>query len=243
MNRLISFFPLRRFSLIHFKYFFSGFIVTVVLATGVVASAVDYLGTAYIRPKTLVYSNKSFQAYADNAFDGDQKALIGPAAKVLHERLNSSKQREQILNCAYSRASKDLPRNRKEIDDQLKKVFVDSASGNRPIKMTVTHLSAVPNAVGLGVVGSGEFPEKGDLLRIALSSDYFGAKATYHLKNDFDYWAGIMAHEVLHNLGYSHPNGYPGSFIEEFGICTQLNGKQPAQLGLTDDNVYDGKDK
>jgi hypothetical protein len=161
----------------------------------------------------------------------------------LHERLNSAKQREQILNCSYKRASKDLPKNRKEIDDQLKKVFVDSASGNRPIKMTVTYLSALPNTVGLGIIGSGEFPEKGDLLRIALSADYFGAKATYPLKNNFDYWAGVMAHEVLHNLGYRHPNGYPGSFIEEFGICTQLNGSQPAQLGLTDDNVYDGKEK
>jgi hypothetical protein len=89
----------------------------------------------------------------------------------------------------------------------------------------------------------GQFPEAGELLRVALNSDYFGAKATYHLKNDFDYWAGVLAHEVLHNLGYGHRTGYPGSFIEEFGICVQLNGEQPAQLGLTDTDVYDGKDK
>ncbi|MEH2466329.1 hypothetical protein [Nostoc sp.] len=214
----------------------------VIIAPGLVATAVDYLDTAYIRPTTLVYSSRNFQTYADNAFDGYQKAVIGPAAKLLHERLNNDQQRAKVINCACSRSSKDFPTSRKAIDDQLKQVFVNSASGNRPIKMTVTYLKGLKNVVGRGIVGdSGQFPEKGDLLRIALSSDYFGSQSS--VNNGYDYWANVMAHEVLHNLGYKHPTGYPGSFVEEFGICVQFNGEQPAQLGLTDSDVYDGKEK
>jgi len=210
---------------------------------GSVALAGTHLGTAYIQPRTLVYSGGNFRTYADNKFDGFQQALIGPAAKKLHERMNDN-QRSKILDCAYKRASKALPRSRQTIDTQLKNIFVNPASGNRPIKMTVAYMWSEANAVGRAPIGnSGQFPEKGDLLRVALNSDYFGAQATYHLKDDFDYWAGVLAHEVLHNLGYGHPTGYPGSFIEEFGICVQLNGAQPAQFGLTDSDVYDGKDK
>ena len=44
-----------------------------------------------------------------------------------------------------------------------------------------------------------------------------------------------MIHEVLHNLGYAHPNGYEGSFIEEFGLCTRYSGNVPADFSLTAD--------
>jgi len=66
---------------------------------------------------------------------------------------------------------------------------------------------------------------------------------TIDLKDDFNYWADVLAHEILHNFGYRHPTGYPGSFIEEFGVCVRLNGVEPAQFGLTDSGVYDGMEK
>ncbi len=232
------------FSRKHLKYVLICFISTVIVLTGLVSFAADHLSTAYIRPRTLVYSSGNFQVYADNDFDGYQKALIGPAARILHERLNNSTQRAKIIDCAFNRANKDKPASKKVIDDQLKKVFINAASGNRPIKMTVTYMHTENKVVGRARVGSpGQFPEKGDLLRIALNSDYFGAKATYSQKENFDYWANVMAHEVLHNLGYRHPTGYPGSFIEEFGVCVQYNGTEPAQFGLTDIDVYDQMEK
>ena len=43
--------------------------------------------------------------------------------------------------------------------------------------------------------------------------------AQFWFSKNPDYWAGVIAHEVLHNLGYEHPKGYPGSFINEFGNC------------------------
>lgn len=53
----------------------------------------------------------------------------------------------------------------------------------------------------------------------------------------------MLGYEVINNLGYRHPTGYPGSFIEEFGVCVQFNGVEPAQFGLTDSDVYDGMEK
>jgi hypothetical protein len=225
-----------------FKYLLVGLISVSIIMAGSVVLAATHLDTAYIRPRTLVYSSGNFRTLADNSFDGFQRALIGPAARILHERINRN--RSGILDCAYRRANKDLPRSREVIDNQLRSVFVNAASGNRPIQMTVAYMWSEPNAVGRATVGnSGQFPERGDLLRVALNSDHFGAQATYHLKENFDYWANVLAHEVLHNLGYRHPTGYPGSFIEEFGVCVQFNGVEPAQFGLTDSDVYDGMDK
>ena len=70
-------------------------------------------------------------------------------------------------------------------------------------------------------------------MRISLNSDDLGSKSKYFLRNDVDFWAGMVAHEILHNLGYSHPNGYEGSFVREFGYCTQYSGNVPADLNLT----------
>ncbi|HYW20370.1 MAG TPA: hypothetical protein VE956_13880 [Nodularia sp. (in: cyanobacteria)] len=225
-----------------FKHLLVGLtsISSIMLSSAVFADT--HLETAYIQPRTLVYSGGNFRVLADNKFDGSEKALIGPAAKILHQRLSTN--RSKILDCTYRRANKDFPSSRAVIDNQLRSVFVNAASGNRPIVMTVAYMWAEPGNVGRGTLGkSGQFPEKGDLLRVALNSDQFGAGATYHKSNDLDYWADVLAHEVLHNLGYNHPTGYPGSFIEEFGVCVRFNGVEPAEFGLTGSDVYDGMKK
>jgi hypothetical protein len=129
------------------KYFLTGLILSIIIMMRSVALAGTNLDTAYIQPRTLVYSGSNFRTYADNKFDRFQQALIGPAAKKLHERINSA-QRSKILDCAYQRASKDLPSSRQTIDDQLKNAFVNAASGNRPIKMTVAYMWSEGNAVG-----------------------------------------------------------------------------------------------
>jgi hypothetical protein len=227
----------------HFsRYFLTGLISSSIIMLSSVVLAATHLDTAYIQPRTIVYSGGNFRTYAHNQFDGFQQALIGPAAEILHQRMNNN--RSQILDCAYARATKDLPSSRAAIDNQLRRIFVNAASGNRPIQMTVAYMWSEPRAVARAPVGSdGEFPEHGDLLRVALNSDHFGARSIYHQKDNFDYWAGVLAHEVLHNLGYRHPTGYPGSFIEEFGICVQHNGSEAAEFGLTGSDVYDGMEK
>ncbi len=46
---------------------------------------------AYIIPNTLVYKNSQFRVYADNSFTGGQLAMIGPASKIMWERLSSNR--------------------------------------------------------------------------------------------------------------------------------------------------------
>ena len=209
-----------------------GLVSTVSVLPGLVSIAADNLNTAYIQPRTLVYANGNFWVYADNAFNEQQRQLIRTASIKLHDRMRN--QRSVILSCTYNRATKNKPRDRQTIDNQLTQVFVNAASGNRPIKLTITRLWSDEVAVGRAPVGNpGQFPEKGDLLRIALNSDDLGSNAKYFLKNDTDYWAGVIGHEVLHNLGYTHPTGYPGSFIKEFGNCTRYAGNVPADFNLT----------
>jgi hypothetical protein len=49
----------------------------------------------------------------------------------------------------------------------------------------------------------------------------------------FHYDKAMIGHEVLHNLGYNHPSPSHGSFIKEFGRCTQYVGNVPADFNLT----------
>jgi hypothetical protein len=218
------------------KYFFISLIfsITIVLGTAVLSQAADsnhFLDTAYIRPRTLVFAKGNFWVYADNKFNEAQKGLIRSASAVLHERMNNQSQRSKILSCANEKSSDGLPSSQASINSQLNRVFVNAASGNRPIKLTTAYRWNPSFSGGIAPVGnSGEFPEKGDLLRIALNADIMNTG-----KFNADSWAGLMAHEILHNLSYTHPKGqYNGWFIHEFGKCVTFNGE--TSLGLAGDS-------
>jgi hypothetical protein len=205
-----------------------------------VSIAADNLSTAYIQPRTLVYAGGSFRVFAENGFDQEQKQLIREASIRVRERMRS--QRSAILACANKRSNRDKQSaSGKAINDQIDQVFFKTASGGRTINLSVVRLWSLDDTAGLAPVGTRDyqFPEKGDLLRISLNSDKLGSKSQYFLKNDIDYWAGVITHEVLHNLGYDHPNGYEGSFIKEFGRCTRYSGNVPADFNLTADQELD----
>jgi len=43
--------------------------------------------------------------------------------------------------------------------------------------------------------------------------------SSYIYGADYHYWAGVIAHEILHNLGYVHPDGYTGTLITSYQDC------------------------
>lgn len=222
------------FSSKQLKYILVGFISAVIVSTGLAVIAADNLDTAYIQPRTLVYAGGSFRVLVENSFDQEQKQIIREASIRVRERMRS--QRSAILACADKRSNRDKQSaSGKAINDQIDQVFFKTASGGRPINLNIVRLWSNSKAAGLAPVGTRDyqFPEKGDLLRIALNSDDLGSKSQYFLSNDIDYWAGVIVHEILHNLGYSHPKGYEGSFIKEFGRCTRYSGNVPADFNLT----------
>lgn len=223
-----------------FKYLCVGFFLSLVLAFWVPAVANTFLDTAYIRPRTLAFAQGNFWVYADNKFSQSQQSIITSASRKLHGQMNDPTQRSKITDCALQRTVRAKP-NKQTVENQLKQVFVNPASGNRPIKATVTYMWSEQYFVGRGTLGTGQFPEKGDLLRVAFNSDYFGNSSQFSLKNDVDYWAATLAHEILHNLGYDHPQG-KGDFITEFDLCVNFNGSLPKRFGLnggTEDDIDD----
>ncbi|MEP0915071.1 hypothetical protein NDI45_29845 [Leptolyngbya sp. GB1-A1] len=236
----------------YFKYLLLSLLVlSIIMLSGlavVAQSNDDNLGVAYIRPRTLVYARGNFWVYADNAFDDSQKRLIRSASEILHDRMRT--QRSRILDCAYRRSNRFMPASRQRIDSQLISVFVNAASGNRPIKLTTTDLWTAPRRQPNGVtqyntgrapIGNpGQFPEQGDLLRVALNSVIVDRTfSDFPQARQADRWAGTLVHEVLHNLGYDHERSgsTDGAFVKEFGTCTAFNGNIPDGLQLTDSNV------
>lgn len=202
--------------------------------------AETFLNTAYIRPRTLVFAKGNFWVYAHNNFSPSQQTMIKSASNKLHEQMNNPSQRSKLIDCGLRRTVRAKP-SKQVVDNQLKQVFVNPASGNRPIKATVAYMWGEKEVVGRGTLGSGEFPEKGDLLRVAFNSDYFGDSSQFSLRNDVDYWSATLLHEILHNLGYEHPQP-KGDFITEFDLCVNFNGSIPQRFGLnggTEDNIDD----
>lgn len=227
------------------KFLLIGFLLSVTVMFAIPSVAETFVDTAYISPRTLVFAKGNFWVYAHNNFSQSQQAMIKSASSKLHEQMNNPNQRSKLINCGLRRTVRSKPSER-AVDNQLKQVFVNPASGNRPIKTTVAYMWSGTDprhqdAVGWGPIGTGQFPEKGDLLRVAFNSDYFGDSSQFSLRNDVDYWAATLVHEILHNLGYNHPQA-KGDFITEFDLCVNFNGSIPQRFGLnggTEDDIDD----
>lgn len=71
--------------------------------------------------------------------------------------------------------------------------------------------------VGVGWVGIMDRSKEKNNYFIGLNSDYMNHSYQHGL--DYHYWSSVIAHEVAHNGGYRHPNGYNGTLIEEFDEC------------------------
>lgn len=54
------------------QYFLTGLILSITIMMSSVVLAETNLNTAYIQPRTLVYSGGNLRTYADNKFDGFQ---------------------------------------------------------------------------------------------------------------------------------------------------------------------------
>jgi hypothetical protein len=70
------------------------------------------------------------------------------------------------------------------------------------------------------------------LLEISLNGKFIGSGSEYPKSTDANVWAGVIAHEILHNLGWEHGSNDSGTYIREYGDCVERNGGDKA-LGLT----------
>lgn len=70
---------------------------------------------------------------------------------------------------------------------------------------------------------SGSVPVVRGTFRIKLNHYNLGS-ASHARGKDVNYWAGVIAHELLHNLGHTHPHGkYHQLFIREYQNAIRYN--------------------
>jgi hypothetical protein len=75
------------------------------------------------------------------------------------------------------------------------------------------------------------------LLEISLNGKFIGSDSEYPESKNVDVWAGTIAHEILHNLGWEHGSSDADTYIGEYGDCVSRNGADKP-LSLTP-SLYD----
>lgn len=149
---------------------------------------------------------------------------------------------EKVLDCAYEKSTKDMPSSRTTFIEQLYSVFTWRHLNGLfyPGNIYIAKVFDAPDIVGVGYVNlfyDTNNPLPGFLTRryihVGINGDYLSSKNYLYQKPE--YWAGVIAHEMLHNLGYTHTTGYKGSFINEYGDClwsVATNSKKHSQISF-----------
>jgi hypothetical protein len=170
------------------------------------------------------------QVGLDDKFCSAQKDLLDKALTIFLKRAMTNR----VIDCAFARAKKDLPASRDIFVGQLYQALSPVHIDDNVIMPSLAFISMYcndANSVGIGYVNLFYDNDKPlpcfshrHFLHIALNKDYLGPHADYCCNTDAEYWAGVIGHEFLHNLGYRHPTGYEGSFIKEYGQCIENDG-------------------
>lgn len=177
----------------------------------------------------------SLQIAIDPTFNDDQKEILFEALKIFIERgsMNS------VLDCAFRNSWRDMPVSREALRKELFSAITKLQIGDitLPSFAFISRYWDDPTSVGLGFIGlffDRDKPMPGlpnrHYLHVGINSDYLGNGSSYFYRHDVEYWAGVIGHEFLHNLGYVHPNGYRGSFVSEYGHCIRRSGADGAPL-------------
>ena len=171
----------------------------------------------------------NLQLGLDTSFSKEEEAIIYNAVEIYVKRALS----KRVIDCAYRRSSKDLPKSRQIFEAKVydsMRPLIDKQTVYPSFSFIARYWN---DDISLGTAYVNLFYDKDipfpgtdhrHYLHIALNSDFLGPDSYYYLSTDADYWAGVIGHEFLHNLGYEHPTGYPGSFINEYGDCLYNNG-------------------
>jgi hypothetical protein len=184
------------------------------------------LDEAYLMPNTLLFHAEGFRVFADELFANADKEFIGSAVRNLHEILQDNESREAVVTCAFERSQHGIPESREEFELQLDRAFGFNQTPQNIVDLYIARISNERLSVARAPVG--ESNARLNLLRIAMNTDFLGNASTYAFKNDIGYWSGVIAHEVLHNFGHSHPKNDEGYFVSTFGDCVWLTSQDGA---------------
>jgi hypothetical protein len=154
--------------------------------------------------------------YADKEFTSVQHDLLLESLKKVFFR----RDKQRIRDDAWARTEHDeQPVNGLITGDTRVQTFTAYVrkmftSGTR---IYVTKIFDAGNTVGLGWVNIVDYDAVPKKYFVGLNADYMTNSYSWGL--NYHYWASVLAHEMLHNLGYRHEGGYPGSLITEWGTA------------------------
>ena len=94
---------------------------------------------------------------------------------------------------------------------------------NRFDEDAVTDPSTGRTTYTLGKAGVNIYDINNQILEVSLNGKLIGAGSSYPGSTDRDTWAGTIAHEILHNLGWEHGSNNADSYIGEYGRCVARN--------------------
>jgi hypothetical protein len=167
----------------------------------------------------------------DPSFTEDERSVIKPALQTFMERSMN----EITLNCAFQNSTKNLPASKDRFREQL----YDALSYRRINDLKFPGFAYIEREKNSsGFIGSGDInlfydrsePSPGyknkHYFYISINPDYLSSDSGYSFSKSIDFWAGVLGHLFLHNLGYDHPTGTSGSFINEYAQCISLNSRE-----------------
>ena len=165
----------------------------------------------------------------DPSFELNELLILDEAMKYLVDSVLD----EKVIDCAYENSDREFPKTREYFKSQLYEIFTWRQNDGifYPGQFYISQFNSDENVVGIAYLDL-FYDRRNPLpgyktkryIHIALNSFYMGEHSEYFFSHNAAYWAGVIAHEILHNLNYDHPNGYPGSFIKEYGNCIWREG-------------------
>lgn len=183
-------------------------------------------------PGGMPFGSKTIrQVYVDPTFSAEQKSTIKAAMAILEARGWN----DEMLKCATNASNKDFPNfsmtwrtlaltgEHRWKFQRTGATSVGLAFVGKPAKIYISRIWNDGIALARGWLNILPHSEDGIEFSIALNSDFMVPPYSSH--KDPEFWAGVIAHEQLHNLGLNHPTGYTGSYMYEFGNCIRFNGQ------------------
>lgn len=185
------------------------------------------------RQATGGHSCVRFNLYINRDFNPKQHRAIVRATRLMALQVMQNK----TLDCAYDYANRDYEAPSPDEDKALLRqafwqslVYVDEQASLVADTVTLPQGGDlyidgfdISESMAHGLALLDLYPKE-RIFWIYLNRDFIESRLSLLVPSSPEIWAGIIAHEMMHNLGWDHPNGYEGSLITEFGNCISHEG-------------------